>query len=148
MSAAFCHECGAKLLPEAKFCSKCGADIPAEQPVVQPAQIQTCGFCAKCGSPLLIGAVCCSKCGADVAQPAAPTAVPTQQQLSQLQNAASRLTELTNAPTGQGEFPAGISELGSEAVQAAAGGSVSGASWRRLLRAARPLRRYGTRKAL
>lgn len=67
--------------------------------------------------------MCCSKCGADVAQPAAPTAVPTQQsfqqQLSQLQNAASRLTELTNAPTGQGEFPAGINELGSEAVQAA-----------------------------
>ena len=56
--AAFCPECGAKLLPDAKFCSKCGTTIGSE-PVAAQSGIQTSGFCGKCGSPLLVGAVCC-----------------------------------------------------------------------------------------
>ncbi len=55
--AAFCPECGAKLLPDAIFCSKCGTTIGSE-PVAAQSGIQTSGFCGKCGSPLLVGAVC------------------------------------------------------------------------------------------
>ncbi len=79
MPAVFCHECEARLLPNAKFCSKCGTDIPSGQPAEQPRQVETGGFCARCGAPLLVGAVCCSKCGADVDQPAANTTNTFQQ---------------------------------------------------------------------
>lgn len=50
MPAVFCHECKARLLPNAKFCSKCGTDIPSGQPAEQPRQVETSGFCARCGA--------------------------------------------------------------------------------------------------
>lgn len=68
MSANFCNECGAKLLPNARFCAKCRAPVENQPAMVQP-QVPTAGICEKCGTPLLVGAVCCSKCGTYVARP-------------------------------------------------------------------------------
>lgn len=123
MSASFCPECGAKLLPDAKFCSKCGTTIENEPATVQ-TQVQTLGFCAKCGAPLLVGAVCCSKCGADVVQPAEPSRANVtpvrsapqpnvqqpespqsiQSQAANVRNVAAQLGRVTSAPATGGEF--------------------------------------------
>lgn len=126
MSASFCPQCGAKLLPDAKFCSKCGTTIE-NKPAETQTQVPTSGFCAKCGSPLLVGAVCCSKCGADVSgKPENPAQNAFQQPMQsvaqqlqanafsqtapQIRNAVGQLSQVTNAPSQGGQIAFDIAD--------------------------------------
>ena len=68
---AFCEQCGAKLMEDARFCQECGSPTP--QPVVR--------LCAGCGQPLPDDAAFCPSCGLFVNAAAAVESEQTDEAL-------------------------------------------------------------------